>query len=143
MAAVESIVSQTSSSVEWAPVRYVRGYHPAHTKPYSEIALGSTAHIWRHELPPGVIIKAPHSHEDLLDLSLQNKYCTEAAILQSLGSHSRTVKYCPASQRILGQCSSCQILGASQSTIATQGLAPRRGSQWRRVDLPDYTRCYN
>ena len=129
MAAVEAIVSQTPSSVEWAPVRYVRGYHPAHTKPYSEIALGSTAHIWRHELRPGVIIKAPHSHEDLLDLSLQNKYCTEAAILQSLGSHSRIVKYSLTSQPILSQCSPRQIFRSSRATIATQGLTPRRSFQ--------------
>ena len=93
MAAVEAIVSQTPSNLEWAPVRYVSGYQPAHTKAYSEIAIGSTAGLWRHELRPGVVIKAPHSHEDLLDLSLQNKYCTEAAILHSLGSHSRIVKY--------------------------------------------------
>ena len=92
MAAVEALLPPTPSNPEWAPIRTVRGYQPAHTRPYSEIAIGSTAEIWRHETRPGVVIKAPHSHEDMLDPSLQNKYRTEAAILQSLGSHPRIVK---------------------------------------------------
>ena len=73
--------------------KYVTGYHPVQAKEDSSMAIGSTADIWRHSLRPGVVIKALHTHEALLDLDLQKKYCTEAAILESLGSHPRIIKY--------------------------------------------------
>ena len=127
MAAVEAIVPQTPSyEVEVLETKFVRGYQPLHAKDYSAIAIGSTAEIWPHSLRPGVVIKAPHSHEALLDPTLQNKYCTEAAILQSLGSHPRIVEYSlrmnPWSMLIL------KVFRTSRSTIAAEGLAPRRGS---------------
>lgn len=89
MATLEAIVPETT--IYEGTVRHVRGYQPLHTEDYSSIAMGSTADIWPHSLRPGVFIKAPHSYEDMLDPSLQNKYCTEAAILESLGSHSTIV----------------------------------------------------
>ena len=93
MTAVEAIVPQAPSyEVEVLETNYVRDYQPLHSKDYSAIAIGSTTEIWPHSLRPGVVIKAFHSHEALLDPTLQNKYCIEAVILQSLGSHPRIVE---------------------------------------------------
>ncbi|KAL8790509.1 MAG: hypothetical protein Q9195_006340 [Heterodermia aff. obscurata] len=91
MAAVET--QSPSYEVIQGKTKWVTGYYPVEAKPYSSVGKGSTAEIWEHSFRPGVVIKTPHSHEDMLDPSLQNKYRTEAAILESLDSHPRVVKY--------------------------------------------------
>ena len=143
MAAVE--VSLPETTLFEGTVRHVRGYQPLHREDYTSIAIGSTTHVWPHFSRPGVVIKAPHSHEESLDLPLQNKYeyCAEAAILQSLGSHPRIVEYSLTSKRIFDQCSSHKVFRTCRSTTRTQGLSLCRDCQRRRIHLPDHPPRYN
>ena len=64
-------------------------YNPEKAK--DKLSLGSTASVWKHSELPGVVIKAPTKHP--WPAEAENKFHTEAAILQALGPHPRIVKY--------------------------------------------------
>lgn len=126
MVAVEA---QTSPyEVTNGEMKYVTGHHPVQAKDDSRIEIGSTADIWSHSLRPDVVIKAPHSHEALLDLDLQNKCCTEAAILESLGSHPRIIKYSlpEVSSVFLANARLAKILGLLDPPLPHKGLLSPR-----------------
>ena len=63
-------------------------YRPAEASDYH--STGSTATIWRHSTIHGAVIKSPR---DPSNSSQQNKFRTEAGILDALGSHPRIVEY--------------------------------------------------
>lgn len=72
-----------------AAYRTPKQYHPEEAK--DKLSLGSTASVWKHSELPGVVIKAPTNEP--WPPEAENKFYTEAAILQALGPHPRIVKY--------------------------------------------------
>lgn len=69
--------------------RTAKPYYPEEAQ--DKLSLGSTASVWKHAQLPGVVIKAPANEP--WPPGSENKFHTEAAILEALGPHPRIVKY--------------------------------------------------